>query len=42
MKRLGYVLMSILLILPMFIGICFLAPNYAPTTPNGGGGGQTP
>ncbi len=37
MKRLGHILLSMLLILPIFVGICFLSPNYAPETLNGGG-----
>ena len=40
MKRLGKVLLSILLIVPMFVGMCFLSPNLTPT-PNGGGGANS-
>ncbi len=39
MKRFGHIMLSIMLILPIFVGICFLSPNYAPETLNGGGGG---
>ena len=46
MKRLGRVLLSILLIVPMLVGMAFLSPNLALNAPqtaqNGGGGGQTP
>ena len=40
MKRLGRVLLSILLIVPMLVGMAFLSPSVVPTTPNGGGGAK--
>ena len=44
MKRLGNVLLSILLLLPMLVGMAFLSPNLALEAPqtaqNGGGGGK--
>jgi len=41
MKRLGNVLLSILLIVPMFVGMCFMTPECSPVTLNGGGGGKS-
>ena len=41
MKKLGHILLSILFVFPMLVGMCFLTPETAPATPNGGGGGNS-
>ncbi len=41
MKKVANVLFSILLTLPIFVGICFLTPETAPITLNGGGGNHS-
>jgi len=41
MKKSWRILLSMLMTVPMLVGMCFLTPNNAPATLNGGGG-QTP